>query len=118
MAPSPALTAHGPTHAGLAAAQTRRETHPGAAHGTPAASSGAPASRPPEHCAWVIRESRDRDEGRRFDPPGIALLTAALSTLLWGLIDAEKHAWGHFTPFAWLISAALLLVLFVVWEIR
>ena len=67
---------------------------------------------------WVIRESRDQAEGRRFDPPGIALLTGTLFTLLWGLIDAEKDGWGHFTPFAWLISSALLLVLFVVWEIR
>ncbi|WP_308214338.1 MFS transporter [Solirubrobacter ginsenosidimutans] len=67
---------------------------------------------------WVIRESRDQAEGRRFDLPGIALLTGTLFTLLWGLIDAEKRGWGHFTPIAWLISAALLLVLFVVWEIR
>jgi EmrB/QacA subfamily drug resistance transporter len=67
---------------------------------------------------WVIRESRDEAEGRRFDPPGIALLTGTLFTLLWGLIDAEKHGWGRFTPFAWLITAAVLLVLFVAWEIR
>jgi EmrB/QacA subfamily drug resistance transporter len=67
---------------------------------------------------WVIRESRDQAEGRRFDPPGIALLTGTLFTLLWGLIDAEKHGWGHLTPFAWLTSSAVLLVLFVVWEIR
>ena len=67
---------------------------------------------------WVIRESRDQSEGRRFDPPGIALLTGTLFTLIWGLIDAEKHGWGHFTPFAWLITAALLLVLFIAWEIR
>jgi EmrB/QacA subfamily drug resistance transporter len=67
---------------------------------------------------WVIRESRDQAEGRRFDPPGIALLTGTLFTLIWGLIDAEKHGWGRFTPFAWLITAALLLVLFIAWEIR
>jgi EmrB/QacA subfamily drug resistance transporter len=67
---------------------------------------------------WVIRESRDQAEGRRFDPPGIALLTGTLFTLLWGLIDAEKHGWGHFQPFAWLITSALLLVLFIAWEIR
>jgi MFS family permease len=47
---------------------------------------------------WVIRESRDQAEGRRFDPPGIALLTGTLFTLIWGLIDAEKHGWGHLTP--------------------
>jgi EmrB/QacA subfamily drug resistance transporter len=67
---------------------------------------------------WVIRESRDRAEGRRFDPPGIALLTGTLFTLIWGLIDAEKHGWGHFTPFAWLITAAVLLGLFIAWEVR
>jgi EmrB/QacA subfamily drug resistance transporter len=67
---------------------------------------------------WVIRESRDEAEGRRFDPPGIALLTGMLFTLVWGLIDAEKHGWSHFTPFAWLITSVLLLAVFVVWEIR
>jgi EmrB/QacA subfamily drug resistance transporter len=67
---------------------------------------------------WVIRESRDQADGRRFDPPGIALLTGTLFTLIWGLIDAEKHGWGRFAPFAWLITAALLLVLFIAWEIR
>jgi EmrB/QacA subfamily drug resistance transporter len=67
---------------------------------------------------WVIRESRDQAEGRRFDPPGIALLTGTLFTLIWGLIDAEKHGWGHFTPFGWLIAAAALLALFIAWEIR
>jgi EmrB/QacA subfamily drug resistance transporter len=67
---------------------------------------------------WVIRESRDQAEGRRFDPLGIVLLTGTLFTLLWGLIDGEKHGWGHFTPFAWLITAAALLALFIAWEIR
>jgi predicted MFS family arabinose efflux permease len=68
--------------------------------------------------SWVVRESRDEAEGRRFDPPGIALLSAMLFTLVWGLIDAEKHGWSHFTPFAWLITAALLLWLFIAWEVR
>jgi EmrB/QacA subfamily drug resistance transporter len=67
---------------------------------------------------WAVRESRDETEGRRFDPPGIALLSALLFTLVWGLIDAQKHGWGHFTPFAWLIAAALLLLAFVAWELR
>jgi EmrB/QacA subfamily drug resistance transporter len=68
--------------------------------------------------SWVVRESRDQAEERRFDPPGVALLSAMLFTLVWGLIDAEKHGWGHFTPFAWLITAAGLLGLFIAWEIR
>ncbi|MBV8999364.1 MAG: MFS transporter, partial [Solirubrobacterales bacterium] len=67
---------------------------------------------------WAVRESRDEAEGRRFDPPGIALLSGMLFALVWGLIDAEKHGWGHFTPYAWLITAAGLLALFIGWEIR
>ena len=67
---------------------------------------------------WVLRESRDQAEGRRFDPPGIALLSGMLFALVWGLIDAEKHGWGNFTPYAWLIGAAGLLALFIGWEIR
>ena len=41
-----------------------------------------------------------------------------LFTLVWGLIDAEKHGWGHFTPFAWLITVTVLLALFIAWETR
>ena len=67
---------------------------------------------------WVIRESRDEAEGRRFDPPGIVLLSGMLFTLVWGLIDAEKRGWGHFTAFDWLIAAAGLMAAFIAWEIR
>lgn len=68
--------------------------------------------------SWVIRESRDEAGDRRFDPPGIALLSGMLFTLVWALIDAEKHGWGRFSPFEWLIAAAVLLVGFIVWELR
>jgi EmrB/QacA subfamily drug resistance transporter len=68
--------------------------------------------------SWVVRESRDETEGRRFDPPGIALLSGTLFALVWGLLDAEKHGWGHLTPYVWLIGAGVLLALFTLWEIR
>jgi EmrB/QacA subfamily drug resistance transporter len=67
---------------------------------------------------WVIRESRDQRESRRLDWPGIGLLSGTLFSLVWGLIDAENHGWGHFQPFAWLLTASALLAVFIVWELR
>jgi hypothetical protein len=67
--------------------------------------------------AGVIRESRDKAEVRRFDGPGIVLLSGMLCTIVWGVIDAEKHGWGLVTPFAWLIGPPGLMAAFVAWQV-
>jgi EmrB/QacA subfamily drug resistance transporter len=67
---------------------------------------------------WVIHESRDERENRMLDWPGIALLSGTLFTLVWGLIDAEKHGWGHSHAVAWLLTALVLLGFFIFWELR
>jgi EmrB/QacA subfamily drug resistance transporter len=69
--------------------------------------------------AWAIRESRDQSENRKLDWPGIALLSAMLFALVWGLIDAEKQGWGHSShAVAWLLTGGLLLGAFIGWERR
>jgi EmrB/QacA subfamily drug resistance transporter len=68
--------------------------------------------------AWVIGESRDQREYRKLDWPGIALISSSLFTLVWGLIDSEKHGWGHSDAGAWLLTAIVLLGLFMAWELR
>lgn len=66
----------------------------------------------------VIRESRDRSEGRRLDWPGIALISGTLLSIAGGVIDAEKHGWSHFRPVAWLLTAAVVLTAVIAWELR
>ncbi|HEU5029335.1 MAG TPA: MFS transporter [Spirillospora sp.] len=58
---------------------------------------------------WVIRESKDEEASGSFDLPGVALLTGALFALVWGLIKAGEHGFGHATP---LVSFAASVVLF------
>ena len=61
---------------------------------------------------WVIRESRDQSEGRRLDWPGIALLSGTLFSLVWGLIEAEKHGWRHSHAGAWLLTSLVVVAAF------
>ncbi|MBO2458902.1 MFS transporter [Actinomadura violacea] len=64
---------------------------------------------------WVIRESKAEEASGSFDLPGVALLTGALFALVWGLIKAGEHGFGHATP---LVSFAVSVVLFAafVWN--
>jgi EmrB/QacA subfamily drug resistance transporter len=68
--------------------------------------------------AWVIRESRHQSQNRRLDWSGIALLSGTLFALVWGLIDAEKQGWRHSHAAAWVLTAVVLLVTFIAWELR
>lgn len=68
--------------------------------------------------SWVIRGSHVQSDHRSLDWPGIALLSAALFTMVWGLIDAERDGWSHWRPFEWLLTAVVVLGAFAVWEAR
>jgi hypothetical protein len=46
------------------------------------------------------------------------LLSGMLCTIVWGRHRADKHGWGHFTPFAWLIGPPGLTAAFVAWQVR
>jgi EmrB/QacA subfamily drug resistance transporter len=63
----------------------------------------------------VVRESRS-DEARRLDLPGLALGTAGLFGLVYGLIEANQRGWSDPLIIASLVVGALLLVALVMWE--
>ena len=64
-----------------------------------------------------------RPGGRhRFDPVGVLLATAGLVGLAYALVEGQRHDWGRVagpvTIPGVLVAAAVLLVLFVLWERR
>lgn len=67
---------------------------------------------------WVIRESKDEEATGSFDLPGVALLTGALFSLVWGLIKAGEHGFGETVPLVSFAAAAVLLAAFVWNELR
>ncbi|WP_433327119.1 MFS transporter [Spirillospora sp. CA-294931] len=67
---------------------------------------------------WVIRESRDKDAAGSFDLPGVALISAALFALVWGLIKAGEDGFGDTVPLVSFAAAVVLGALFVANELR
>ncbi|HZB78271.1 MAG TPA: MFS transporter [Actinomycetota bacterium] len=68
--------------------------------------------------AWrTVRESVS-EQTRHLDLPGLALGTGGLFALTYGLIEANQRGWGDGLIVASLVTAAVLLVGFVVWEHR
>jgi EmrB/QacA subfamily drug resistance transporter len=66
----------------------------------------------------VLVESRVEDVRRSFDIPGALTVTAGLSLLVYGLVDAVNAGWGSAATLLKLAGAALLLIAFVVIELR
>lgn len=54
----------------------------------------------------------------KLDAPGIALITAAVVGLVWGLTRGNAVGWASFETLASLGAGALLLAGFVIWEAR
>ena len=68
--------------------------------------------------AWrTVRESVSV-ETRHLDLPGLALGTGGLFTLTYGLIEANQRGWSDGLIVGSLVTAAVLLVGFVIWEHR
>jgi EmrB/QacA subfamily drug resistance transporter len=65
----------------------------------------------------VVRESRSQ-EARRLDLPGLALGTAGLFGLVYGLIEANQDGWGSPVIIGSLAAGALLLAALLAWEHR
>lgn len=66
----------------------------------------------------VVQESRDTSGTVATDIPGTLLITGAIASLTWGLIEAGERGWDNqwiMTAFA---AAAVLLVAFIVVESR
>ena len=66
----------------------------------------------------LIDESRDMSENQRLDPVGLLLSAAGLFSLTYALIEANSHGWTSTRIVAFFVAAAVLLVGFVVWELR
>jgi EmrB/QacA subfamily drug resistance transporter len=68
--------------------------------------------------AWAIRESRDQNEDRILDGPGITLLSLGLLAVGSGLVAGERHGWDRSHAVAFLLTGALMLASFAGWEGR
>ena len=67
--------------------------------------------------AAVVPTSRDTTIAR-FDPIGTVASIAAVTVLVWAVIEGPEHGWGSSTSIAAFGLAAALLVGFVAWERR
>jgi EmrB/QacA subfamily drug resistance transporter len=65
-----------------------------------------------------LPESRAEDGANTFDLPGAITVTAGLSLLVYAVVDAVNAGWGSTGTILRLAGAALLLVAFVVIEVR
>jgi EmrB/QacA subfamily drug resistance transporter len=66
----------------------------------------------------LIAESRATEEARAFDVAGAVTVTAALSILVYAVVDAERAGWGSTKTLGLLAVSAALLAAFVAIELR
>ena len=66
----------------------------------------------------LLRESRDREHGRRFDVAGAVTITAALVALVYAVVEAPDAGWASGQTLGLLALAAVLIALFVAIEGR
>ncbi len=66
----------------------------------------------------VVRESRDTSGTAATDIPGTVLITAALGTLTWGLIDAGERGWSDRLILTAFGAAVVLIAAFIFVESR
>ena len=66
----------------------------------------------------LLVESRKEDDNKTFDAFGAVTVTAGLSLLVYGLVDAVNAGWGSSKTLLVLAGATALLAIFVVNELR
>ncbi|MCP3821192.1 MFS transporter [Streptomyces sp. A3M-1-3] len=67
----------------------------------------------------ILRDHRAEKAPRSFDLLGIVLLSAAMASLIWGIIKAgESWGWGSANTWGFLGGAVLLFALFAFWETK
>ena len=66
---------------------------------------------------WLIPESKDPDASP-LDPVGALLSIAGLMALLYGIIEVPTYGWNNAGVIAAFIAAPILLLAFIVWELR
>jgi EmrB/QacA subfamily drug resistance transporter len=66
---------------------------------------------------WVVNESR-AEHRPHLDPVGVLLSSLGLTALTYGLIVAPTKGWGSTVVIGSFVLAAVLLVIFIVWDGR
>ncbi len=66
----------------------------------------------------VVQESRDTSGTVALDIPGTILITGAIASLTWGLIEAGDRGWGDTLILAAFVTAAMLTAAFIAVEAR
>ena len=67
--------------------------------------------------AFLVPESKDPDASK-LDPIGALLSITGLTALLWGIIEVPVIGWSDTRIIVAFIAAAVLLLAFIVWELR
>jgi len=67
---------------------------------------------------WLLRESKADLAHRHFDTAGAASITGGLMLLVYAMTRAAQHGWGTTETIGLLAAAAVLVVAFVVIEMR
>jgi EmrB/QacA subfamily drug resistance transporter len=65
----------------------------------------------------LLAESRDTDM-KSFDVPGAVLVTAGMSTLVFGITQANDFGWSSLETIGLFVAAGVLLAGFTAWEAR
>ena len=66
---------------------------------------------------FLVPRSRDPEKAP-LDPAGAVLSTLGIASLVYGLIQAPDKGWGSSATLAAFAIAAVILVIFVLWELR
>ena len=66
---------------------------------------------------FLVPKSRDPEQGK-LDPLGAVLSIVGISSLVYGLIQAPDKGWGSTGTLGAFAIAAVVLALFVAWELR
>ena len=67
--------------------------------------------------ALLVPESKDPDASK-LDPVGALLSITGLTAMLWGIIEVPVNGWSDNRIIEAFFIAAVLLLAFVVWELR
>ncbi|MFG2112227.1 MFS transporter [Streptomyces sp. NPDC048718] len=67
----------------------------------------------------ILKDHRAENAPRSFDLLGILLLSAAMGSLIWGIIKAgDSWGWGGGKTWGCLVAALVLFVVFALWETK
>ena len=63
-----------------------------------------------------LRELRNRDAEVKLDVTGAVLVTGALASLIYGVVNTTSHGWGSSFTLSWFIGGVIALIAFLFWE--